>query len=63
MKFHLHKPHMPHLDCHKAYHRTQRAGHLLYFAMAFLEGHSMYSVTAGFLFISTAIGILLHEEP
>lgn len=53
--------HLPHLDKHKMYLRTQHAAHMMYFAMVFLEGHSMYAYTAGFLFLSTAVGVLLHE--
>ena len=58
---HLHKPHLPHLDPHKLYHRAQHAAHLTYFGLVFLEGHSGYSIAAGYLFISTAVGLFLHE--
>ncbi len=53
--------HLPHMDKHKLYIRAQHAAHLMYFGLVFIEGHTVYANVAGYLFISTAIGLFLHE--
>lgn len=51
-----------HIDRHKVFKKTQDAAHLMYFALVFIEGHTIYAYTAGGLFVIGAIALLLHED-
>lgn len=60
----FHMPHRPHIhvDGRRIYRRTQHLAHLTYFALVFIEGHTVYAYTAGCLFIIGGLGMFLHEE-
>lgn len=51
-----------HPDPHKSFRKTRDVAHTLYFAMAFLEGHSLYAYTAGGLFVMCCVAFFIHEE-
>lgn len=44
------------------FHRTAHAGHLSYYAMVFVESHSLYGYSAGLMFLVTCVGLIMHED-
>lgn len=49
-------------SAHKAIHFTHGGFHLTYLGLVFVEGHSMYAMAAGGLFIVVVLGMILKIE-
>lgn len=47
---------------HTIWHGTYVGGHLAYFGTVFLEGHTIYALIAGCLFVVVIVGLLLFGE-
>lgn len=47
---------------HTLWHGTYVGGHLAYFGTVFLEGHTIYALIAGGLFVVVIVGLLLFGE-
>lgn len=47
---------------HSVWHGTYVGGHLAYFGTVFLEGHTIYALIAGGLFVVVIVGLLLFGE-
>lgn len=45
---------------HRAYHGAHNGVHLTYLGAAFIEGHGIYSLAAGGLFMLVALAILFN---
>ncbi len=46
----------------KYYHQFEKYGHLGYFGVLFVEGHTIYAMIGGGLFVVGVVGLLLGEE-
>jgi len=47
---------------HDLLHRSYKAGHTSYFMLVFIEGHGMYAMAGGLLFLLSLADFFLHFE-
>lgn len=63
----MHLPKLPRINLRiptrdELLHRSYKGGHTAYFALVYLEGHGLYAVTGGALFLLAVLDWFLHFE-